>query len=685
MRIVLKIGIFFLLSHNICIMATLGVTNAQGNAVQLQNDNKIIVAGTVTVNNLQQLMLARYTPFGTIDTAYGYNGYVATPLGTDAIINALTMNSGQAVVAGLAQLSAGTTFALAQYNKNGDLDLAFNGSGIVTQYIGTGACAHAIMVDSSNRYVAAGTSIIGGAPIVTVVRYKADGTLDASFGESGIATKRIFGNAGAYDFAFQNTGKIITVGYTVNAGTREFGLVRFNTDGSLDTTFGSVGTIVTPIGSDACAYAIAVQSNNYIIAAGVSNAKFALARYKANGSLDTTFGFGGIVTTAIGSSAQINDIVLQSDGKIVAVGFSQNDIALARYTRNGSLDTTFGSGGIVITEAGTTALANSVSLQSNGQIIVSGSSNNGTVVLRYNTNGSLDTTFGVNGVINFPNDYNAPDIFGIADVNIAADANIAYAKLNLNNSIINSDINAAAAIADAKLQTIQTPGKVLNSATTATALNSSGAIVARDTLGNFSAQVISADLLGNVIGSATQNLLKSGDTMSGSLVLPSGTFAQPALQFDGSLTTGLSADAGTLSISTQGIERVAIDSNGALLINTPTAGTALTINGGGALIKGDILGSGNIVFNTSSLDLNSVGSTQGPFVKIFSGVANTGLRGQVSIDYSAAGFSNPPVICANSISGTSVTLSINLITNQSATIMSPANFNVPFNYIALGI
>ena len=198
-----------------------------------------------------------------------------------------------------------------------------------------------------------GISIIGGAPIMTVARYNTNGSSDTTFGNNGVATKRIFGSAGAYDVVIQSTGKIVTAGFTISSsGNREFGLVRFNTDGSLDTTFNTVGTIATPIGNNACAYSLVSQSNNYIIAAGVSNNKFALARYNSNGSLDTTFGSGGIVTTPIGSSAQINDIVLQSNSQIVAVGFSDNKIALARYNTNGSLDNTFGSGGIVTTSIG---------------------------------------------------------------------------------------------------------------------------------------------------------------------------------------------------------------------------------------------------------------------------------------------------------------------------------------------
>ena len=665
--------------------ATPGISVPQAQAIGIQSNGKILAAGSVTLNGIPQNMIARYTPFGTIDLSYGNYGYVATPIGTNSFANGLAvLSNNQPVVVGLGQLVPGAEFTIARYSTNGMLDATFNATGIATKLIGTGACAYNVVVNSSGKYIVAGVSIISGAPIVTVVRYNSDGTIDSSFGSGGIATKRIFSSAGAYDVALQSTGKIVTSGFTVNSGTREFGLVRFNTDGSLDTTFNGGGTVATAIGSDASAFALAIQTNDRIVAAGVSNNQFVLARYTVNGSLDSSFGTGGIVKTIIGGNSQINDVILQSNGKIVAVGFSANQCALARYNVNGTLDTSFGVGGIVTTAIGTTALASSVALQDNGQIVVAGTSDTGVVIVRYNTDGSIDTAFGTNGMVNFPDSDDAPDIFGISDVNIAADADIEYSKLNLAGSIVDSDIRLGAAIADTKLQTIQTPGKVLNVATTATALNVAGSIVARDTLGNFAANTISSDLIGNVAGAASENLLKSGDTMSGVLVLTAGSALVPSLQFNGSINTGLSAASNILAFSTKGLERVTIDSNGAVAINTPHAGAALTVHGD-SVFDGNSSNTGNIVFNTTALSLNTVGTTQGPLMKIYGGVSNTGLAGAVTIDYTAAGFSAVPIICTNPLNGISVQLAIGSITNSSATVMSNSQLNIPFNYIALGI
>jgi uncharacterized delta-60 repeat protein len=170
------------------------------------------------------------------------------------------------------------------------------------------------------------------------------GGLDVCFGVGGKRTTAI---GSGYDFAnavaIQSDGKIITAGYySLNNSTYDFALARYNTNGSLDTSFDIDGKVTTAIGSsNDFANAVAIQSDGKIVAAGSSgngsNSDFALARYNTNGSLDTSFDIGGILTTAIGSR---NDfayaVAIQSDGKIVAAGYyslnlSDNDFALARY------------------------------------------------------------------------------------------------------------------------------------------------------------------------------------------------------------------------------------------------------------------------------------------------------------------------------------------------------------------
>ena len=236
----------------------------------------------------------------------------------------------------------------------------------------------------------------------TCFAFAAPGDLDSTFGTGGKVTTAIGSNSDARSVLVQSDGKIVAAGTSGNGSNNVFLAVRYNTGGSLDATFGTGGKVTTSFGSGyACANSAAVQSDGKIVAAGSyymgGGAVFAVVRYNTDGSLDATFGMGGKVTTSIGFYADYgNSVALQSDGKIVVAGVSNNDdIAVVRYNTDGSLDATFGTGGKVTTSIGSGMdYGNSVVLQSNGKIVVTGWSYNGSkndfAVVRYNTDGSLD-------------------------------------------------------------------------------------------------------------------------------------------------------------------------------------------------------------------------------------------------------------------------------------------------------
>src|SRR5262245_38181584 len=168
----------------------------------------------------------------------------------------------------------------------------------------------------------------------------ADGDLDVTFGSGGIV---ITGFGGGYDFAnalaLQSDGKIVAAGETRSglSGPRNFALARYNIDGSLDTTFGGGGKVTTAISGGAAS--VALQSDGKILAAGGTTTGFALVRYNIDGSLDSTFGSGGKVVQTGFSGFSIG-LVLQPDGKIVVSGARSGDFALARYNGDGSPDPT---------------------------------------------------------------------------------------------------------------------------------------------------------------------------------------------------------------------------------------------------------------------------------------------------------------------------------------------------------
>jgi uncharacterized delta-60 repeat protein len=193
--------------------------------------------------------------------------------------------------------------------------------------------------------VAAGYSDNGSNFDFALVRYNTNGTLDTTFGASGIVTTPVgTGHDVANALGIQSDGRIVAAGSSYNSGSNnyDFALVRYNANGTLDTGFGTGGIVITPIGSGFdIAYALGIQPDGRIVAAGSSdngsNFDFALVRYNANGTLDTGFSIGGIVTTPIGSSDDyaIALGIQSSDGKIVAAGYSYNgsnfDFALVRY------------------------------------------------------------------------------------------------------------------------------------------------------------------------------------------------------------------------------------------------------------------------------------------------------------------------------------------------------------------
>ena len=267
--------------------------------------------------------------------------------------------------------------------------------------------------------VAIATAIVASVSVRARVSFASgDGDLDSTFGLGGKVTTDFSGrSSGAAALALQSDGKIVVAGDVLSAtGPPDFAVARYNTDGSLDSSFGSGGRVTTDFaGRSDNGTAIAVQPDGKILVAGGANLgatqfDFALVRYNANGSLDSTFGPGGKVTTDFnGGLDAASAIALQADGMIVAAGFAtagDPHMALVRYNPNGTLDTTFGTGGKVITDInGTRDFANAVAIQPDGKIVAGGSTLVPAVsfvmfaLARYNTDGSLDSTFGSGGKV----------------------------------------------------------------------------------------------------------------------------------------------------------------------------------------------------------------------------------------------------------------------------------------------
>ena len=281
----------------------------------------------------------------------------------------------------------------------GDLDPSFGTGGIVTT---SGSGASSVAIQSDGKIIVSGGGDNGG---FTLARFNANGSLDTTFDRDGKLTTD-FGLivGGAFSVAIQSDGKIVAAG-----GNNDFALARYNTNGSLDTSFDGDGKLTTDFGTPTDrAFSVAVQSDGKIVAVGQSESGFAVARYNKNGSLDTSFNGTGMLTTTFNSSSDVAaSVAIQSDGKIVVAGTTFHagtgyDFALARFNSDGSLDTMFGDDGKQIANI-PGGFANSVVIQSDEKIVVAGSAIGGGSsafgVARFESDGSLDNSFDNDGTL----------------------------------------------------------------------------------------------------------------------------------------------------------------------------------------------------------------------------------------------------------------------------------------------
>jgi uncharacterized delta-60 repeat protein len=351
--------------------------------VAIQADGKIVAAGGAGRNGYAKFALARYKPDGTLDSTFSGDGKVTTKFSSgDDIAYGVAIEADRKIVAAG---SGDGKFALARYKPNGALDTTFSGDGKVTTKFSSGAGAGGVAIQTDGGIVAAGGTD-GGR--FALVRYNPDGTLDSTFGGDGKVTTNFTSVLDwAAGVAIQTDGKIVAAG---SAGDGKFAVVRYNPNGTLDTTFSGDGKVTTSLTSGAdFAHGVAIQTDGKIVAAGDAGfccewtSSFGLVRYNPDGTLDTTFGGDGKVTTDFTSGDDVaRDVAIQADGRIVAVGFAgfsgpDSDVmfAIARYNSSGTPDTHVGGDGRVttnFTSAGDGALG--VAIQSGGEIVAAGGS-----------------------------------------------------------------------------------------------------------------------------------------------------------------------------------------------------------------------------------------------------------------------------------------------------------------------
>jgi len=371
--------------------STLG--NNEATCISIFPDERILLGGhSEILIDTSDLIAIQYNPGGDIDPRFWSAGKLSL---TDNI-KYLTVNS-SVIQSDENVFFAGSLydpfkftveFVFLRYSSNNDFKIV---STTIADFGSGSSYCQSLLEQPDGKFVLSGYAFTDHNYDFALLRYNNEGSgLDSSFGTGGKVTTDIGVNQDyAYASALQSDGKIILCGTTYNNKQWQIALVRYNPDGSLDQSFGSSGIVLTALhDSDDEAKSIAIQADGKIIVAGYTrdNKKynFALVRYNKNGNLDSTFGKYGIVETPIGSGdAEANGVVIESDGKIVAAGYSSNgkddDFTLACYNPDGSLDKNFGTGGITTTDFGFgDDHCNAVALQSDGAIVAAGYAFNGT-------------------------------------------------------------------------------------------------------------------------------------------------------------------------------------------------------------------------------------------------------------------------------------------------------------------
>ncbi|MEP7318946.1 MAG: T9SS type A sorting domain-containing protein [Panacibacter sp.] len=445
-------------------------------AVAVLPNGRIVAAGYIDNNGNNDFIVARYTSAGKLDKYFGGgDGVVITDIAGEDICRTLAVQADEKIIVGGWSFTNGTGYvSLIRYNTDGSLDASFSGDGKHTESLGATYGAESMVIDASGRIIVGAKSNGFG----TIIRFTTNCTLDGTFSGDGkvytsltlmgsstnndldikcmiglqgekiilSGTYGTFGNLitpnfvvfrynskGNIDKTFNSDGiawaefKAENVGSSVRsvaiqpdkkivaAGAR--GLARYNTNGTLDTTFNPNGQATLNFsGGYIEPYGVAIQTDGKIIVAGLDiqySTTFAVLRLNSNGSLDKAFGNYGIVTTDFGNSGDYVDnncLALQTDGKIVVVGYTYNsttsnyDVAIARYTTSGVLDNTFDGDGKVTTDIeNRDQLGGAIAIQADGKIVVAGdaknsNNNNDIAVFRYTTTGALDQTFNSTGI-----------------------------------------------------------------------------------------------------------------------------------------------------------------------------------------------------------------------------------------------------------------------------------------------
>ena len=364
---------------------------------------------------------------GFLDPSFGNGGKVLAPIDSFSLLAAemRIQPDGKIVAVGTTQYSGPFSgglisgFVVVRFNADGSLDNTFGSGGkVINHFSNDFEECQTLNIQPDGKIIVGGAkTMAGSSPDAVLVRYNNDGTIDSSFGNNGSLVEDFGNNDLTYRTLLKPDGKIITAGQ--HSGFIQALLIQYTSAGVRDSSFGSNGVALSPFYAGITGYfpidGLALQSDGKILAGGFSG-QFEAVRFLPDGKIDSSYGDTGRARINLAGSA--NYLTLQQDGKAILSGTirlnNHFQIALVRVHTNGLLDSTFGTNGIVITDLDTANHSGWQSfVQPDGKILVAGTNSTGSavpnnppngyrgdfVLLRYNSDGTLDNTFGVQGMI----------------------------------------------------------------------------------------------------------------------------------------------------------------------------------------------------------------------------------------------------------------------------------------------
>jgi uncharacterized delta-60 repeat protein len=374
---------------------------AEANAISLQPDGKILIAG-YSVNGCGNSVLAlcRLNSDSSLDNSFGSGGKVVTAISPQVSMETpmVLQPDGKILVAGTFYDGTNNSVVVLRFLTNGVTDVSFGSGGMALSVAGTGDSYPTSMALQSDGKIVVSASASASGNDIAILRYNSNGSLDTTWNGTGKLLTAIGSSGDAMlALAIQPDGKIIDSGASAFSSISKFSMLRCATNGTLDNSFGSFGKVATSIPNEtvSASYAMTLQPDRKIILGGVVantpdlQLKLALARYNTNGTLDTTFGNGGAAIASIGlGNSTVNGVALQSDGKIVAACRAQSGpyfkFAAARFTANGALDPNYGFGGVNYFDFATGAdeTVNTMALDSLGRMVMVGRAGNLFAIIR---------------------------------------------------------------------------------------------------------------------------------------------------------------------------------------------------------------------------------------------------------------------------------------------------------------